>query len=381
MSFLFSKKLLLSLATLMVVLYVPLHAEAQNAAIAVRPDGEVDVVNGFQDEIMYFWGTSASQWNSTWLNEWVGQNGSGETAIGVRSTGEAIVVWQGPNNALEYAYAFSPTPASQWSVGQIAGAGSVYSAPAIAVRSTVAHKDEVDVVWQGANNTLEYAHASSPSLSFTVNQIAGPGSTYSSPAIGVRSTDEAVVVWLGVEDSMQYAHATPGSSWSFGQIAAIGTAYSAPAIAVRSTAKHKDEVDVVYLGWNDAVEYGFALSPGLSFNVAPIPGSKYDTSLASSPAIAVRSTDEVDVVWLDGDNGYNDVVEYAFAMPGLPWSSPTIIGYSVSSNSSPAIAVRPDGEADVVVTFYNGTYYIYDYWATPGSGWTQTILAQFPLVQ
>jgi hypothetical protein len=100
----------------------------------------------------------------------------------------------------------------------IAGPDSTFSAPAIAVRST----GEADVVWKGANYSLQYAHAT-PGSPWSVDIIAGPDSTFSAPAIAVRSTGEAdVVATNGIldtdSDALMYYWATPGSAWQKTQI-------------------------------------------------------------------------------------------------------------------------------------------------------------------
>jgi hypothetical protein len=78
------------------------------------------------------------------------------------------------------------------------------------------------------------------------------------------------------------------------------------------------------------------------------------------PAIAVRSNGEADVVV----EGPNNSLQYYWAIPGIPWREYTIPGDGTMS--SPAIAVRSTGEADVVAVAYQALFY---YWAFPGSVW------------
>src|SRR6202050_28697 len=139
-------------------------------------------------------------------------------AIAVRTDGEADVVIEGPNNSLLYYHA---TPGSKWDVDTIAGDGTTFSAPAIAVRSADP-AGEADVVAQGPNNSLLYYH-SKPGKPFVAGTIAGDGTTFSAPVIAVRKAHpagEADVVAYGPDDnSLLYYHATPGSKWYVDTIA------------------------------------------------------------------------------------------------------------------------------------------------------------------
>jgi hypothetical protein len=83
--------------------------------------------------------------------------------------------------------------------------------PAIAVRS---YNAEVDVVVQGPNNSLRYYWATPPDYhQWQETTIAGNGTTFSSPAIAVESNGRAHVVVQGPNNSLQYYSATPGSPW------------------------------------------------------------------------------------------------------------------------------------------------------------------------
>ena len=89
---------------------------------------------------------------------------------------------QGPSHELLYYWA---TPGSPWHSTIIAGSETTYSAPAIAVRST-SPAGKADVVAQGPNHQLLYYWAT-PGSSWHSTTIAGSGTTYSAPAIAVRS--------------------------------------------------------------------------------------------------------------------------------------------------------------------------------------------------
>jgi hypothetical protein len=124
-------------------------------SIAVRSSGEADIVaEGASNSLMYYYAWPGTAWSRAQIA------GSGTTfsapSIAVRSSGEADIVAEGASNSLMYYYAW---PGTAWSRAQIAGSGFItgttFSAPSIAVRST----GEADIVAEGPNNSLMYYFA------------------------------------------------------------------------------------------------------------------------------------------------------------------------------------------------------------------------------
>lgn len=139
---------------------------------------------------------------------------------------EADVVAEGPGNSLLYYYTLaSNVLVPQWRQAQIGGPGTTFSAPAIFVRSD----GEADIVAEGPDNSLLYYHAT-PGSAWRWSLIAGAGTTYSAPSIFIRSDGEADVVAEGPGNSLRLYFATPGSRWSASAVAGDGTTYSAPSI-------------------------------------------------------------------------------------------------------------------------------------------------------
>jgi Phosphate-induced protein 1 conserved region len=324
------------------------------ASIAVRSTGEADVViDGPNNSLIYYHATPGGSWSAYKIA------GNGTTfsapAIAVRSTGEADVVAQGPNNSLLYYHA---TPGNAWYVDTIAGSGTTFSAPNITVRST----GEADVVAQGPSNSLLYYYAT-PGNAWVATTIAGSGTTFSAPDITVRSTGEADVVVQGKSNSLLYYYATPGNAWDVSTIGKSGTTFSAPAITVRSTG----EADVVAQGKNNSLLYYYA-TPGNAWDVSTI--GKSGTTF-SAPAITVRSTGEADVVAQAPSNS----LAYYYATPGNAWVATTVAGVGTTFSPS-AIVVRSTGEADLVAYGADDNSLLY-YHATPGKPWTVTTIATF----
>lgn len=278
----------------------PNGSATHGPAIAVRSDGEIDVVAlGPDSTLMYYWGRSGGVWNSYML----APSAFLEPAIAVHPTGEANVVFMGPQNSLMLTWAF---PGTLWTTTQIGGNWSTYSAPAIAVRNT----GEVDVVAEGLRNTLEYYWTTSDNYHFSHAVIAEANTTYSAPAIAVRNTGEADVVVQGPLNSLLYYSATPGSSWAQSVVAWSGTTYLDPAIAVRTSG----EVDVVASGPNGQVIYYWATNPG------PPNWSSAAIAPGVAPNIWVQSANpdgRANVVFMN--SWYGSTPYLAQAMPGWPW--------------------------------------------------------------
>lgn len=135
-----------------------------------------------------------------------------------------------------------------------------------------------------------------------------------------------------------------------------GSIMSAPAVAVRSTG----EVDVVVQAPDYSLQYYWGSGCGSGWNRHQIAGP-YTTN--SAPAIFVRSSGEADVV----AQGNNFQLMYYWAFPYGQWNR-AVIG---SAYSAPAIVVQSTGEADVVVQGANNSL-VY-YWATPNSQWSPAI--------
>jgi hypothetical protein len=243
---------------------------------------------------------------------------------------EADVVSQGPDNSLWYFHSLvSNILVPQWSASQLNGAGTTYSAPAIFVRSD----GEADVVAEGPDNSLLYYHAT-PGGAWYRTAIAGPGTTYSAPAIFVRSDGEADIVAEGPDNSLWYYHATPGNPWVPRQIGQDGTTYSAPSIFVRSGSQlPAGEADIVAEGVNNTMWYWYA-TPGSGWDWVHFHGA-IDFS---APAIMVRSSNEADIAF---EGPGNSLLVY-FATPGARWSASSVAGKG-STYSAPAITAENGG--------------------------------------
>jgi hypothetical protein len=301
-------------------------------------------------------------WSSTTVP---GAEIDSEPAIAVRLTGEVDIVAQGTNNSLWY-YS-KPDGQSFWKSQQIDNGHKVISAPAIAVRQT----GEVDVVAVDANYRLAYFCycGAQPfwQLPYLIRDPQGNDpQVFGNPAIAVRSVaqpGEVDVVVTGVDKSLNYYWATPGSSWNWSQIGKPGSTFSDPAIAVRQTgyAPVIGEADVVAQGPNNSLMYYHA-KPAEDWSAVQI----QEAGAEFTPAIAVRPNGEGDIVV-----SINHSLVYYFAFPqDASWRSTKLPDTSNPwqyPQSPPAIVVRTTGEADVVA-IGNDNSLLY-YWAFPGKQW------------
>jgi hypothetical protein len=166
--------------------------------------------------------------------------------------------------------AFGPRPSLQ-------ELGTTFSAPAITVRST----GEADVVAQGRYNELVYYHAI-PGGNWSVNVIAGAETTFSKPAITVRSTGEADIVAQSPNNELLYYYAFPGGNWTSTVIAGSGTTFSAPSISVQAYG----EADVVAGYWSSSVDY---LLGDSRFAVDRL-GTRHSITLVGTLGMSVQGT-------------------------------------------------------------------------------------------
>ena len=74
---------------------------------------------------------------------------------------------------------------------------------------------EAGIAVEGPSNSLLYYHAA-PGGQWTVSQVAGDNTTFSAPSFFVRPDGEADIAVEGPSNSLLYYHATPGAQWTVG---------------------------------------------------------------------------------------------------------------------------------------------------------------------
>lgn len=288
---------------------------ASDPTMVVRLNtGEKDIVaRGAGNTLLYFWNTGTG-WYSTAIP---GPGAFSEPSLFVRDDGEADIVVQGPNGTLDYYYA---RPSANWSMTEIAHAGSTFSAPSIFVRPG----GEADVVAQGPNNTLMYYYAW-PGTSWSSTQVAFPGTTFGRPAVFVRDNNEADIVVRGTGNSLMYYWAYPSTAWSSTEITATDAA-SDPSIFVCNA----DEADIVVNAPDGSMRL-FLAYPGWGWQESAI---GRPVSWPSRPSIFVRGEwpdmeyDVVQAFWtpLPYDQGFDRDGDYWHA----PWKTRVFVDATIN---------------------------------------------------
>jgi hypothetical protein len=164
----------------------------------------------------------------TWYQSTVAGTGTtySAPAIVVTSTG-AEVAAEGPSNQLEFYTSTYGVPG--WTQTTVAGASTTYSAPAM-VRSS--HSTEIAA--EGSGNQLEFYWNIDGPNPWNQSTVAGPGTTYSAPAMVRYSNTGGTGTEITAEAPSNqlefYYNPDTTSAWNPSSIAGPGTTYSAPAM-------------------------------------------------------------------------------------------------------------------------------------------------------
>lgn len=374
-----------TLAALLIGLSIPAASaddpyRACAPAIAVRtanPPGEADVVaSGPDGSLTYYFATPGSPWQSTQIpgsGHWVRTL---SPAIAVHPDGEVDVIAAAAGGLTRY----WATPGSQWQ-SQLIESGS-FSSPAIAL---AANGDAHVAAWKTDDHSLMY-YSLPPrgAVASIAERIGDPGLAHSAPAIAVRSSGEVDIAVQASNNTLMYLwHLVTDATW-WTQVIPGAIAESAPAIVVRET-NPRPEVNVVATGPYGSLTYYLA-TPGSQWVAHPLLGRFASNYAISTPTLAVRANGEANVVVRTAEN----TLVYFYATPGSPWQNRFIDlpggRIRASAFSAPALAVRnadPDKEADIVVrrdgqgndACVDGIGY---HFATPGSGWSADTLPYLP---
>jgi hypothetical protein len=155
-------------------------------------------------------------------------------AIGVDSSGDKFIFWQGTDQRLRESYYVG----SRQDVVRIGLAGKIYSAPAVAVHSNGAQ----DVFWEGGNGRLWETWWRGSW--HTAVDLKTPKLT-SDPAAGIDAAGHEWVFWRGTKNSL-WGIRYNGKAWGHPfRVRGTGTLTSGPGVAVDPDAK---AVEVFYRG-------------------------------------------------------------------------------------------------------------------------------------
>ncbi len=284
-------------------------------------------------------------------------------AIAVDSSANLHAVWTDdtPGN-FEIYYKKSTDGGSTWTTGQRLTSNSGSSRnPAIAVDSTA----NLHLVWEDqtpGNWEIYYRKSTDGGTSWTTSQRLTLNLGQSrSPAIAVDSTGDLHVVWTdstpGNSEVYYKKSSDGGTSWITSQRLTFNSGYSvSPAIAVDSTG----DLHVVWMDstpGNYEIYYSKGSNGGASWTARQ--RLTFNAGESGAPAVAVDSTTDPHVVLLDDTPGNYEIYYKKGSKGGTSWAGQRLTwnsGYS----GYPAIAVDSAGDLHVVwADFTPGNYEIY----------------------
>jgi hypothetical protein len=278
-----------------------------------------------------------------------------QPAIAAHASGETDVVYQDTDHSLVYMAA--PAGAA-WTTTTIAPAGTTFSAPAVFVRTD--GSDEVDIVVEGANHSLDL-YSDKPGQAWTSSTIAPAGVVYSAPSIYVQSSGELDIAFEGTDNTLQYAFLQPGGTWQTAQIAGEGTAFSAPSMQVRDWSNQ--EVDVAVQGPAFSLGY-YSGTPAKGWTTSQVQGAN---TAYSAPSLAVRrdGTNRIDIAAQGADQTLHDF----FNAPNGLWDDALVAGNNTTVGA-PSLFVDANGNATIAAEgVRNGLVF---YASADGAPWTKT---------
>jgi hypothetical protein len=269
-------------------------------------------------------------------------------------THAANVAVEGPNHSLLFYWQIDGTPT--WNAETVAGPGTTYSEPAMVTDGG----GVVDIAVMGPNNSLMFYSQDIGATTWTAETVAGPGTTYSEPAI---TADGAGTVYIAVEGHngslMLYSGDYATTYWSPETVESSGCCSAAPSI---TTVPYNLDV---YITWTRGDSSQLMAAWATDGSVAsPTPTWNFDYLIpywAYSPTI-VATDDTVFVSYTDGQ-GRIDLAQSADE--SNTWNFATVAGPGISSSAAP-IAIG-DGSMVIAATGLQGQLLFY--WAgigTPG---------------
>ncbi|HXA30499.1 MAG TPA: putative Ig domain-containing protein [Candidatus Angelobacter sp.] len=288
-------------------------------AVALQNGGVTEVVVERVDHSL--WEYYNFNGSLTWNPDQIAGSGSAysASAMALQNGNVTEVAVEGPSNSLEEYYNLNGSLA--WNPDEIAGSGSTFSAPAIVVQNGGCPGSPcgvTQVVVQGAGNSLQEYYNFNGSLTWNPDQIAGSGSAYSAPAMALQNGNVTEVAVEGPSNGLEEYYNLNGSlTWNPDQIAGSGSTFSAPAIVVQNggcPGSPCGVTQVVAQGGSNSFQEYYNFNGSLTWNPDQVagPGSCYST-----PAMTLQAGNVTEVVTEAASNG---LYEYFNFNGSLSWS-------------------------------------------------------------
>jgi hypothetical protein len=242
-------------------------------SLVVDPSGGGAIAAEGKNHSLWFrWLTTTGRWD---VKEILGNGrdysapslvirGTGQ-AGGLGGAGQADIAYQGPDNALAYAYSTSSYRA--W-VNDVIGAKRAYSAPSLVVLGgTDATPGEAFIAVEGARNSLWTYYDATTTTVFTAHEVLSNRWAYSAPAAvqnGLDPNHAIEIAYRGASDSLGILLSPDGTSWQNDPLGHDGGVDSAPALVSQP---NNGQLDLIYQGGSDTLWYLSAPVP--STDIAP----------------------------------------------------------------------------------------------------------------
>jgi len=219
-------------------------------------------------------------------------------------SGAGAIATEGKNHSLWFRW---QTNGSRWDVKEILGSGRDYSAPSLVIRDSsqaggLGGAGQADIAYQGPDNALAYAYSTS-SYRAWVNDVIGAKRAYSAPSLvvldGTDATQgEAFVAVEGAKHSLWNYYATTSTLFTGQEVLGNRYAYSAPS-AVQNNLDPNHAIEIAYRGASDSL--GILLSPdGTHWQNDPLGRAG---GVESAPALVAQPNNgQLDLIYQGGSN-------------------------------------------------------------------------------
>ena len=284
---------------------------------------------------------------------------------GVAAGADYLIASEGPGNSLVLSHA--PAGATSWSTQNVAGNGTTFSVPSVAVSGTT-----VRIAAEGPDHSLMLYRSELGSSSWSPSTVAGSGTTFSAPSIAVGD-GQVVITAQGPNGSvLLYSTAIGGQGWNKQTVAPAGTAASPPSVVV-------DDALGGTPGSGTAIAVGVhGVDHGVKLYWSQVGTSGWNTATITAP----HTTLGVSSLTLDGTTlaMATEGTDHSLKMnytpsPTTAWRSAGVVADPGTTYSAPSMAANGKHLVDVAAQGPDGSLMFY--WAQRGtSTWNKAVVAK-----
>ncbi len=273
-------------------------------------------------------------------------------AVAINSAGHINVVWHDntPGN-YEIYYKKSVNGGAAWTASQrLTSTAGVSKNPAIAIDAW----GNIHVVWQDStpgNSEIYYKKSTNGAATWTANtRLTSNSGASEYPAIAVNSAGHLYVVWQdstpGNSEIYYKKSANNGDTWTASQRLTTTSGISEyPAIAINSSGH-------INVAWHDSTSGNYEIYYKKSVNGgAAWTANKrltYTSGISKNPAIAVNSSGHLHLFWEDNTPGNYEIYYKKSVNGGDTWSANQRLTFTAGVSEAPSIAVDSSNNLHVV---------------------------------